>query len=184
MSYKNFEKALEKAKECKDYEIKGETSTEVVKKAEELFGYKLSRQNYEFFNKLGHMDLYGAEFYGIVKDDFSGTYTGCAIEATLKDRIDYNLPSEWLTIYDFDDGYMGYLDYSQLNENSEPPVIIAIYNGKEYVVSEKLAEDFGEFLLNFVEKHLANQEDNNKEEHLENQKLKINYGSPAPGRVE
>ncbi|MCL2474555.1 MAG: SMI1/KNR4 family protein [Chloroflexi bacterium] len=157
MSYQNFEKALELAKQCEFYMVKGERSGEVVAKAEELVGFKFSKQNFEFFKKTGYLSFSGNEFYGICKDDFSGSYTGCSVEATLQDRKEYNLPPQWLTIYFFDDGYMGYLDYGQLNEDGEPPVIMAIYNGDEYVVTEKVAEDLGDFILQLVENQLARQ---------------------------
>ena len=158
MSYQNFEKALELAKQCKFYTIKGERADAVIVKAEELFGIKFSKQNYEFLKSVGYLSFWGNEFYGICKDNFSGSYTGCSVEATLQDRKEYSLPKKWLVIYDFDDGYMGYLDYSQLNEDGEPPVIMAIYNGQEYVVVEKVADDFGDFLLSLVEQQLSNQD--------------------------
>ena len=159
MSYQNFEKALELAKQCKFYTIKGERTNEIVKKAEELFGLNFSKQNFEFFKRLGYLSFFGNEFYGILTDDFldDGDYVGCAIEATLQDRAELNLPLEWLTLYFFDDGYYGYLDYSQLNEDGEPAVIMAIYDGEKYVVTEKVAEDLGDFLLRLVEEQLARQ---------------------------
>ena len=157
MSYKNFEKAIELAKKCDGYSNGGGKSFDIVSKAENLLDIKFSKQNFRYFNKLGFIEFYGNEIYGIVKDDFSGTYAGCAIEATLTDREEYNLPKEWLTIYFFDDGYMGYLDYGHLNEDGEPPVIMAIYDGEKYVVTEKIAEDLGNFLLQLVEEQLARQ---------------------------
>jgi hypothetical protein len=154
MSFHNFEKALEMAQECKFYTTKGGTSDAVILKAEELFGYKFSRQTYEFLKKIGYMSFNGYEFFGICKDDFSGIPHGNMIEATLADRKDFNLPSEWLTIFFFDDGYYGYLDYSQLNEEGEPPVIMAIYNGEKYEVVKKVSSDFGDFIMERVERGL------------------------------
>jgi len=157
MSYKNFERALELAKRCQYYTTVGGKNVDIIEKAQEMFDHKFSKQHFQFYKQVGYLSFFGNEFYGIVKDDFSGTYTGCAIEATLQDRKEYKLPLKWLIIYDFDDGYMGYLDYSQLNEEGEPPVIMAIYDGKKHVVIEKVAEDFGDFLLQIVEKQLARQ---------------------------
>ena len=154
MSYKNFCKAIELSKRCRDYADGGAKQNACINKAEELLGIKFSRQNKEYFRNLGFIEFYGHEVFGIVKDDFSGSYAGCAVEATLVDRKEYSLPKDWITIYFFDDGYMGYLDYSQLNENGEPPVIMAFYNGEEYVAAEKMAEDFGDFLLMLVEEQL------------------------------
>ena len=157
MSYQNFEKAITLAQQCEGYWDGGGKSIEVVDRAEELMGFKFSRQNYQYFNQYGFIEFFGNEIYGIIKDDFSGTHVGCSIEATLKDRKEYNLPSKWLILYFFDDGYYGYLDYSQLNEEGEPPVIMAIYNGKEFVMVKKVAEDLGDFLLELVQKQLARQ---------------------------
>jgi len=157
MSYQNFRNAIELAKQCRYYTIKGERTNEVVAMAEELVGLNFSKQNYEFFKELGYLSFFGNEFFGICKDDFSGGHSGCAVEATIQDRKELNLPPQWLTIYFFDDGYYGYLDYSQLNEDREPPVIMAIYNGKEFVEVEKVAEDLGDFLLELVKDQLANQ---------------------------
>jgi hypothetical protein len=157
MSYTNFENALELAKQCRFYTTKGERANSVVAKAEEMFGFKFSKQNYEFFKRIGYLSFFGNEFFGICKDDFSGEHAGCAIEATLQDRREINLPPKWLTLYFFDDGYYGYLDYSQLNEDGEPPVVMAVYNGKEHVIVEKVAEDLGDFMLQLVEEQLARQ---------------------------
>jgi hypothetical protein len=157
MSYKNFKKAIELAKQCEGYSDGGGKSDAVVSKAEELLDIKFSKQNSQYFTQLGFVEFFGHEIYGIVKDDFSGTPTGCSIEAALADRKEYQLPKEWLPIYFFDDGYMGYLDYSQLNEEGEPPVIMAIYDGEQYVITEKIAEDLGDFILQLVEEQLARQ---------------------------
>lgn len=154
MSFAVFEKALEMAKGCKSYTEKGGTSDDTISKAEELFGYKFSRQTYEFLKKVGYMSFSGYEFFGICKDDFSGIHHGNMIESTLADRKEYNLPSEWLTVFFFDDGYYGYLDYSQLNEEGEPPVIMSIYTGKKYEVVKKVSSDFGDFIMERVEREL------------------------------
>ena len=151
MSYQDFENALELASRCKNYTVRGTVSDEVISNAEILFGYKFSEQTYNFLKKVGYLSFTGHEFFGICNDDFTGDHHGNMIESTLADRKDYQLPREWLTIYFFDDGYYGYLDYSKLNKSGEPSVIMAIYNGREYEMVEKVANDFGEFILKCVE---------------------------------
>ena len=64
------------------------------------------------------------------------------------------MPKEWIPIYNFDDGNMAYLDYSSLNAEKEPRVIVAFYNGKEYEIVETLAEDFGDFILRLVQEQV------------------------------
>jgi hypothetical protein len=157
MSIKNFELALEKAKNCKFYRTTGGENDTLIKKSESILKIKFSKQIYDFYSKLGYLSFYGHEIYGIDPNDTSGILEGNSVAYALNDRDKYGLPNEWLPIYSFDDGYMAYLDYSQLNCSGEPPVIKAIYNGKEYINSEKVAEDFGDFLLGLVEEQLTNQ---------------------------
>jgi hypothetical protein len=157
MSYRNFEKAIDLAKQCKFYRTVGGESDEIIKKAEELLEIKFSKQNREFYARLGYLSFYGHEIYGIDPNDLSSTLEGNSVAYALHDRKEYCLPKEWLPIYFFDDGYMGYLDYNQLNEEEEPPIIMAIYNGEKYIVGKKVAKDLGDFLLQIVEKQLARQ---------------------------
>lgn len=152
MSYHNFKKALKLAKQCEGYDTGGGKTDKVISDASELLNIKFSKQNYKYFRKLGYLEFFGVEVFGIVTDDFSGEPEAKCVETALADRKNYNLPEEWLPIYFFDDGYYGYLDYSQLNEDGEPPVIIAIYDGEKYAVTGKVAEDLGDFLLQLVEK--------------------------------
>lgn len=157
MSYENLVKALELAKKCKSYRVSNGKMELIISKSEKLLGIKFSRQNREFYSEVGYLSFYGNEIYEIDPDDQSGVLEGNSVSYALYDRKKYSLPNDWLPIYSFDDGYMGYLDYSQLNEDGEPPVIIAIYNDKEYVVTEKVSEDLGDFILKLVEEQLANQ---------------------------
>ena len=54
---------------------------------------------------------------------------------------------------------MAYLDYSSINSENEPKVIMAFYNGNEYEFVEDLAEDLGAFLLGLVQEQLKSQQD-------------------------
>ena len=155
--FNNLEKVLDLASKCDFYLIGGEKTDSVIKKAEELLGFKLSNQTYVYLKKVGFLNFFGNEIYGIVKDDFSGIPEGCAVEYALHEREKTMLPKDWLPIYNFDDGNMGYLDYSQLNAEGEPPVIMAIYNGKEYVVVERVSDDLADFILQLVEIQLTKQ---------------------------
>ena len=86
----------------------------------------------------------------------SGILEGNSVAYALNDREEYNLPKEWIPIYDFGDGNMAYLDYSSLNMEKEPSVIMAFYNGDKYEINETLAEDLGDFLLQLVQEQLEN----------------------------
>lgn len=102
------------------------------------------------------MSFFGNEIYGIDPEDDSGILEGNSVAYALNDSEEYNLPKEWIPIYDFGDGNMAYLDYSSLNMEKEPSVIMAFYNGDKYEINETLAEDLGDFLLQLVQEQLEN----------------------------
>jgi len=157
MSYINYENSIELAKQCKFYRTVGGEPDEVIAKSEVLLNIKFSVQNHKFYVNLGYLSFYGHEIYGIDPNDLFGTLEGNSVAYALHDRKECNLPKKWLPIYFFDDGYMGYLDYDNLNEEGEPPVIKAIYDGKKYINIEKITEDLGDFILQLVEEQLARQ---------------------------
>ena len=50
--------------------------------------------------------------------------------------------------------YMAYFDYSSLNDEGEPRIVILEYDGLKYGVSETVADDFGDFILELVQEEL------------------------------
>ena len=154
MSYTNFIKSMELAPKCKFYTTAGGKSEEEIKLSEKKLGIPFSAQCKEFYEKYGYLSFYGNEIYGIAPEDDSGVLEGNSVAYALNDREEYNLPKEWIPIYDFDDGNMAYLDYSSLNAEKEPRVIMAFYNGERYEIAETLAEDFGDFILQLVQEQV------------------------------
>ena len=157
MSFENFEKGLKLATKCAKYLTVNGKSDEEIATSEKMLNINFSKQSLEFYKRLGYLSFYGNEIYGIDPNDDSGILEGNSVAYALYDRKNYGLPKEWLPIYFFDDGHMGYLDYSDINADGEPPVIMAIYNGKDYVVVRKVAEDLGDFILSLVEEQLSQQ---------------------------
>ena len=151
MSYTNFIKAMELAPKCKFYTTAGGKNEEEIRKSEQMLNIKFSNQSIEFYKKYGYLSFYGNEIFGIDPDHDSGILEWNSFTYALNERKENNLPNEWIPIYNFDDGNMAYLDYSYLNEQKEPRVIMAFYNGKEYEIVETLAEDFGDFVLQLVQ---------------------------------
>lgn len=154
MSYQNFKKALELAPKCKFYTTAGGKTQEEIVKSEELLGVKFSKQLLEFYEKDGYLSFFGNEIFGIDPDDDSGVLEGNSVAYALNDRKEYNLPKKWIPIYNYEDGNMAYLDYLNLNADDEPRVIMCMYTGEEYEITEKVADDFGDFLLELVEEQL------------------------------
>lgn len=153
MSYQNYKEAMELAPKCKFYTTVGGRSEAEIAKAAEMLGVKFSRQCQEFYADYGYLSFFGNEIFGIDPD--SDELEGNSVAYALNDRAEYGLPKEWIPIYNFDDGYMAYLDYSSLNADGEPCVIVAAYNGSDYQVEETIAEDFGEFVLHLVKEQLG-----------------------------
>ncbi len=154
MSYTNFVKAMELAPRCKFYTTAGGKTEAEIEKSEALLSVSFSSQCKEFYEKYGYLSFFGNEIFGIDPDDDSGILEGNSVAYALNDREEYNLPKEWIPIYNFDDGNMAYLDYSSLNLEKEPRVIMAFYNGNKYEIVKTLAEDMGDFILQLVEEQI------------------------------
>lgn len=154
MSHQNLVKAMELAQKCKFYTVADGKTEEEILKAEQMLNVQFSVQCKEFYKKYGYLSFFGNEIFGIDPDDNSGILEGNSVTYAINDRKNFNLPKEWVPIYNFEDGNMAYLDYSSLNSEKEPRIIMAFYNGKQYEVVETLAEDFGTFLLRLVQNQL------------------------------
>lgn len=150
MSFRDLEKALDLAPKCKFYTTAGGASQECIRKSEDMLGLKFSRQCLHFYEKCGYLSFFGSEVFGIDPDD-SETLEGNSVAYALHDREEFNLPQNWLPIYNFDEGELAYLDFGNLNKENEPPVIVCRYDGTAYEVLETIAEDLGAFLLDLVE---------------------------------
>ena len=156
MSYRDFTEALEKAPNCKYYTTTGGMSADKIEEAEKLLGIRFSRQNREFYERLGYLSFFGCEIFSIDAADL-GMSEGNSIAYALMERAQYGLPKECLPIIDLDDDCLGCLDYGNLNEEGEPPVTEMVFNGSYYRRGEIIAEDFGQFLLMLVNYQLAEQ---------------------------
>lgn len=154
MSYTNFIRAMELAPKCKFYTTVGGKSKEEIEMSEKKLGVSFSTQCKEFYEKYGYLSFYGNEIYGIDPEDDSGILEGNSVAYALNDREEYNLPKEWIPIYNFNDGNMAYLDYSSLNAEKEPGVIMAFYTGEKYEIVKTLAEDLGDFVLQLVQEQV------------------------------
>lgn len=154
MSYTNFIKAMELAPKCKFYTTAGGKSEEEIDMSEKKLGISFSPQCKEFYKKYGYLSFFGNEIYGIDPEDDSGILEGNSVAYAIRAREEFNLSDKWISIYNFEDGNMAYLDYSSLNSENEPRVIMAFYNGVEYEVVETVAEDLGSFILQLVQEQL------------------------------
>lgn len=151
MSYTNFEKALEEAKKLPDYFASPAATEEILAKSEALLGVKFSKQCKEFYLSHNYISFAGNEVFGIDPDDLD-ELEGNSEGYTLNEREENNINEDWIVFYNFDDGVYACFDYSDLNEDGEPQIIVIEFNGEEYIEEEIIAEDFGNFLIQLTEK--------------------------------
>lgn len=154
MSYDNFIKATKLMVNCKNYRNAGGVSDIEITKSEKMLGISFSKQNYEFYSKFGCASFKGFEVFGVFPDRMD-VLEGNSVAYALYDRQHFNLSPYWIPVFNFDDGVLAYLDYSSLNEFDEPRVIVAYYDGEQYVIDAIIAEDFGDFLYGLVAEDLT-----------------------------
>lgn len=153
MSWRNYERSMELAKQCRFYTTAGGKTIAEIQKAEELLGIRFSRQYRDFCENYGYLSFYGNEIFGIDIDNMEELEGNCVAYA-LNDREEYGLPHSYIPIYNYGDGTMAYMDCSILNEEEEPRIVILEHDGSYYNVIETAAEDFGDFILGLVEAEL------------------------------
>jgi hypothetical protein len=152
MSYENFEKSLELVKSLENYYIGGGVTEELISKAEKILNIKFSKQHYEYLLNIGYLHFLNHIIAGLANtEDFS---LSSAVGTTLDYRgEDIGIPEKWVII--LDEQYFHtpvFLDYSQINEDGEPPAILMSYNDNdEPFVLQKLAEDLGDFIFLLIE---------------------------------
>lgn len=158
MSYKSYVSAMEKASECDGYDTGTGVSGETVGNAEKLLDIIFSKQLREYLLNYGFLEFFGVELYGIIKEDFSSTVLeGNIVEWTLNERKNNDLDPKWLPIRFEDDGAMAFMDFSRLNSEGEPAVILAVNTEKGYEFQDELADDLGEYILELVNWQLEDQ---------------------------
>ena len=138
MSWENYERSMELAKKCRFYTTAGGKSTQEIEEAEKLLGIKFSKQYRDFNEKYGYLSFYGNEIFGIDTNNL-GELEGNSLAYALNDRKEYNLPYYFLPFYNYE---------------GEPRIVILEYDGLKYGVSETVADDFGDFILELVQEEL------------------------------
>lgn len=152
MSYVNYQKAIEiMSKNKEKCHFIGERSEKLIEKAEEVLGIKFSKIYKEFLLKYGAGNYGAEEILGVIDDDFEESSVPDGIWYTLTERDEVDLPMNLVIIYETGDDELFCLDFNNLNEEKEPVVVTYIpgedNRNQKY---EKVADDFGDFLLQLV----------------------------------
>lgn len=136
-------------------DLAGEKSLDLIKKAEITLELKFPPSYKEFLHAFGCGDIAGHEFYGITDFDFTNSGIPDAVWITVRERIDSNLPRQFLII-----GEQGNGAYYVLNcecEGAECPVILwwpGLSLADQIKDAEILAQDFGSFFVELIKNSL------------------------------
>lgn len=154
MSYTNFSKALEILKGFDDYDSGSGVSAQCISNAEKKLGINFSQQISHYLTNYGYIEFFGVELYGIIDEEISyDSVEGCMVEWSVVQREKYGLNHLWLPIKFDDDGCMAFFDFSDLNKENEPSIISAVLTNNGWVLNEKLADDFGDYLLCLIDEY-------------------------------
>ena len=156
MSLKNYNRALEIINENRECFLSvGERSKELVLKAEDALGFRLSNQYKDFVLKFGAANFGAEEFYGLIDDDFEDSSTPDTVWMTLSERQESGLPENLLIVYHTGSEEMFCLDFNNLNNDGEPKVVSFLIGvDAEYQTYKVIANDFGDFLLDMINQEL------------------------------
>ncbi|MGE7184041.1 SMI1/KNR4 family protein [Peribacillus sp. NPDC006672] len=133
----------------------GGRSTELINLAEEKLGLRFTGLYLDYLQTFGAGNFGAQEIYGIISADFENSSVPDAIWYTLTERKEINLPSNLLVIYDTGSDELFCLDFNQLDDKGEPKVVSFVPGVElESQTYEKIANDFGDFLLDLVKQEI------------------------------
>lgn len=156
MSLKNYNEAVGiiTKNQSKGY-FAGPRSETLIKLAEQTLGFQFFGTYRHFLENYGAGNFGAQEIYGVISDDFENSSVPDAIWYTITERKEIGLPPNLLVIYDTGSGELFCLDFKQGSREKEPAVVSFVPGvdlGKQ--TYEKIADDFGDFLLDLVKREI------------------------------
>lgn len=121
----------------------GRIPLDLIEQAEVFLGVTFPESYKCFLETLGCGDIYGQEFYGIIKADFINSGIPDAIWLTSKMREDSGLPNYLVVVYFGGDG--DYYAIDCRNPNNAPIICWMDGFSAEDCLDTKVANDFGIF---------------------------------------
>lgn len=128
----------------------GRKSQELVHAAEAALGVLFPPTYRAFLIEVGCGDIAGAEFFGIIDDDFENSSVPDAIWLTLDERRVSDLPRNLIIVYDLGEGTYYALDTIKRHKDGECHVVAWVPGIMDNQGLDVVAEDFGELFLNTV----------------------------------
>jgi hypothetical protein len=149
MSMANLDQALQLIQDNEDQaDFVGQREDRLIDAAETALGLSFPPTYRRFLKEIGCGDIAGAEFYGLINDNFTNSAVPNGIWLTLKIRVTGKLPQSLIVVSETGNGGYYAIDRTRQDNEGESPVIVwfpglSIVGGK----IEQAAEDFGAFIL-------------------------------------
>lgn len=157
MSLKDYNAAISLMKQNDQLcDFVGNCSEELIKNAEKKLNIQFPQTYRDFLLTYGAGNFGSEEIYGVIKNDFDNSGIPDAIWFTHKQRKEAALPVNLLVIYHTGGEEMFCIDFNQVGAFNEPIVVSYLIGlDKKDQTFEKIANDFGEFLLQRVKIQLG-----------------------------
>lgn len=157
MSMQDLEQAFKFIENINEKDLCGPRSEDLVQKAEKALAIKFPPTYRVFVKQYGCGEVLANEIYGLFDDNFINSSACNAVWLTLDERKT-GCPHSFIIIASTGFGPQYVLDSSQPDQDEEYPVLLW-HCGDPLNTTEKVAKDFGEFLLQQVQQALAEDED-------------------------
>ena len=130
-------------------------SYDFIEKAEKFLEVKFPNTYREFIHKCGFGGPCSLVISGIRTNQENELLSTGVVFSNLNKRTKFNHPKHLIAIEDIGDGSMYCLDTSQMNTEGECPVVVWQIGGYETTPElEVVAEDFGKFFLDMVQRQI------------------------------
>ncbi|MFO0900806.1 MAG: SMI1/KNR4 family protein [Pirellulales bacterium] len=129
------------------WHFSGPKTEALIEKAEAALGLAFPRSYREFVLGYGAGHVGGAEFYGVVNEDFVHSSVPNGIWVTLNERREANLPQSFLIVGSNGLGGWLVLDCSRVGDTDEAPVVEWWIGDQEVAL---VSQSFGDYFCSEV----------------------------------
>jgi antitoxin YobK len=155
MSMKEYQYAVETMNRYPELmDFVGPRSDNLIILAEKALDIRFPATYRRFLSEYGAGAFGSDEIYGIIDADFANSGVPDAIWFTLQERKNWDLPNNLVAIYDADDGEIYCLDVEAIERDETPIITYQSAYPPEEQHRETIARDFGEFLLQLVQRQV------------------------------
>lgn len=152
---KEYEQAVEMMQQYPELmDFVGCRSDELLSAAQKALGISFPATYWRFLSEFGAGAFGSDEIYGVINTDFEDSGVPDAIWFTLQERKNRSFPNNLVAIYDADDGELFCLDIGATQDNEAPIITYQPAYLPEEQRVEIIARDFGEFLLQLVQRQV------------------------------